>query len=206
MPLPMVHLEVAKSLIEVYNIINKGDFYLGTISPDAVHMRKNSSRDDKRITHLHSDNIDWKSKVTAFIKDNRSNDFCIGYGIHILTDIYWDKTLYNSFKTNYYNDVHPIQDEKWAYYNDTDILDFELFRTFDNKKEIWNYLNNCNINFIEGIITPDEVRAWKERTLHWYDSGESQHKYPIKYIAKNDLLNFILETSLFVKSDCDFLI
>jgi len=34
-----------------------------------------------------------------------------------------------------------------------------------------------------------------ESTLHWYDSGESQHKNPVRYITKEDALNFISNCS-----------
>jgi hypothetical protein len=41
------------------------------------------------------------------------------------------------------------------------------------------------------ILSAQEIRAWNERTLHWFDSGESQHKNPIKYIKQVDIDNFI---------------
>ncbi len=47
MPLPMVHLGVAKHLTESLNISDKSSFYLGSIAPDAVHMRNNFQPQDK---------------------------------------------------------------------------------------------------------------------------------------------------------------
>jgi len=38
MPMPIVHLCVAKSLLDFYSIQNKAEFYLGSISPDAFYV------------------------------------------------------------------------------------------------------------------------------------------------------------------------
>ena len=44
MPLPMVHLSIAKNTLDAgYEFRNLPQFYLGSISPDAIHMRENSN-------------------------------------------------------------------------------------------------------------------------------------------------------------------
>ena len=52
MPLPMVHLSVAVALSEKEGRFPSADFLLGSIAPDAIHMRPNSSRLDKEHVHL----------------------------------------------------------------------------------------------------------------------------------------------------------
>ena len=88
-----------------------------------------------------------------------------------------------------------IQDQTWAYYNDTDKLDFELYEKYEYRLELWDYLLKSKAVGIDGLVSADEVGAWSNRTLHWFDSGESQHKNPIKYIFYDDLLNFMNETA-----------
>ena len=57
MPLPMVHLNIAIELLQSgYKANDLSRFFLGIISPDAIHMRKDAISDDKRKTHL-SENI-----------------------------------------------------------------------------------------------------------------------------------------------------
>ena len=51
-----------------------------------------------------------------------------------------------------------------------------------------------------GLLFRNEIDTWNERTLHWYDSGESQHKNPIKYITKQDVVNFITNCSALITS------
>ena len=196
MPLPIVHLGVAKNLLEKIKVDNISMYYLGAISPDAIHMREKSDREDKNLTHLRDEDINrWKGNVKAFLINNASCDFRRGYAIHVLTDIFWNETLFLTFESRYGEDKTPAQDRRWAYYNDTDKLDFELFEKYEHRPEIWDYLSNSEAIGIDGLISAEEVKAWKERTLHWFDSGESQHKNPIKYIFYDDLLNFMEEAA-----------
>lgn len=57
MPLPMVHLCAANKLIDYINIKDISSFYLGSISPDAVHMREDYIPDDKSKSHLFVEDI-----------------------------------------------------------------------------------------------------------------------------------------------------
>jgi len=204
----MVHLYVAKNIYDLgLKDIDLPQFYLGTISPDAIHMRDNSDRNDKNKVHLIPVEKKWSDIdenkyyefIFEYVKMNQYNvnmNFLWGYIIHILTDMHWTKKIYNDFKDKYKNDSSPIQDERMAYYNDTDKLDQILFNEGGNcVKNIWKYLNNSkSINFLD-ILSENEINLWKERTLHWYDSGESKHKNPIRYITKIDIQNFINEYS-----------
>jgi len=44
---------------------------------------------------------------------------------------------------------------------------------------------------VNGLLSADDIQGWKHRTLHWYDSGESRHKKPIKYFTLDGLLGFV---------------
>ena len=139
MPLPMVHLCIATNIFDYgFKEIDLPQFYLGTISPDAIHMRENSDRNDKSNTHLIPDGKKWTDIneneyyefIFEFIKRNKifvNMSFLWGYMIHILTDMHWTKNIHNDFINKYKNDAYPIQDERMAYYNDTDILDQVLY-------------------------------------------------------------------------------
>jgi len=206
MPLPMVHLGVGKKIVDAgFEIKSLSQFYLGSISPDAIHMRKNADRLAKKITHLGrsttvgmnftDESEDGYIKIMLdFVNRNKSKidiDFLWGYVIHILTDMYWSKTVHNKFVEDYKKDTAPIQDERWAYYNDTDILDQVLFNECDWKDDVWQSLQRAEYFDFLDILSAQEIESWNKRTLHWFDSGESQHKNPVKYITKADIENFI---------------
>jgi hypothetical protein len=203
MPLPMVHLSVAKNIIDSgFAMKDLSSFYLGVISPDAIHMRQNADRYAKNRTHLIPSGKKWNDVdeceyfkfLLSFVQSNKDDgnlSFLWGYSIHILTDMLWTKNLYYSFVTKYKEDTAPIQDERWAYYNDTDILDQVLFNESPWRENVWKYLQKAKaFDFME-LLSANEINSWNERTLHWYDSGESQHKNPIRYITKSDEISFI---------------
>jgi hypothetical protein len=195
MPLPMVHLAVARKITKDFNKINNLSlYYLGAIAPDAIHMRKNQVPEDKQKSHLYSRNIQGIDNVNNYYAEKNNcldRNFLLGYCIHVLTDIYWHETLYSSFKHKYSQDSEPIQEQKWAYYNDTDKLDFELYKTLEWKDEVWSLLKEVRGIDVEDLVTSTEVDAWNTRTLNWYNSGQSQHKNPIRYITSEDLMEFI---------------
>jgi len=206
MPLPMVHLSVAKKIAEAgFEIKDLSLFYLGSISPDAIHMRENADRYAKKLTHLgnpSSVNMNFTDESEDeyvnlkldFVKINKNKvniDFLWGYVIHILTDMYWFKMVYNKFFDDYKKDTAPIQDERWAYYNDTDRLDQILFNECEWKDDVWQSLKDVEYFDFLDLLSAQEIKAWNKRTLHWFDSGESQHKNPIKYITKSNIEKFI---------------
>ena len=207
----MVHLSVAKNILEAgFKLSDASQFYLGSVSPDAIHMRQKPDRLTKNDTHLIPagqkwstiDDTEYFSFMINFIdekKDYTDMSFLWGYGLHILTDMYWTKLVYSNFIENYKKDPSPIQDERWAYYNDTDILDQVLFNESRWKNIVWQGLQGVKCSDFFDLLTAQEINAWKERTLHWYDSGESQHKNPIRYITKTDIEKFVDQCSEIIR-------
>ena len=132
MPLQMVHLAVAREYVKAAanaaDLMDCPEFYLGIISPDAIHVRPGTGKNDKRITHLYAEGDLWRANVVDFIKKNKAEAyyaFILGYGIHILTDIIWRCATQGSSRNM--SKIRANQDETWAYYNDTDQLDFLLY-------------------------------------------------------------------------------
>jgi hypothetical protein len=203
MPNPMVHLSVAKNMLGLgFTPKDLSLFYLGAISPDAIHMRKDSDRAAKDKSHLLSggksrkeiEESEYFALLEEFVASNKHKtnmDFLLGYCAHILTDMYWAAQVYVKFNDAYQRDTAPLQEKKWAYYNDTDILDQTLFNECGWRAEIWRELQSADCFDFLDILSKDEINAWNERTLHWYDSGESQHKNPVRYITKTDAYGFI---------------
>ena len=195
MPLPMVHLGVAKRLSEKMNIEDLPSFYLGAIAPDGIYTRVGFTREQKLRNHLIPEGRQRTvGDILDFLKDHSDtcdNSFILGYTVHVLTDQLYNESVYKVYLYRYDNDPSPVQDKTWAYYNDTDIVDFELFAKVDWRAEVWDHLEESRGVTVMGYITAEEAEAWRDRTLHWYDSGESEHKNPVKYITLDDELRFI---------------
>ena len=197
MPLPMVHLAVAEKLTSALGITDSGSFWLGAIAPDAVHMRDDYRSDWKLASHRRESADSPKEVVLERAIDMNCNadcadhrDFCIGYGVHVATDMIWNRTIFADFKKAYENAGLPPEYQKNVYYNDTDRLDFELFDRMPWRAQVWKALTACESVGMHDLVTADEVERWKQRTLHWFDAGESQHKDPIWYFTCEKLLRF----------------
>src|SRR4051794_16203115 len=104
MPLPMIHCGVAVKYFDNEEI--PAAFLLGSIAPDAIHMRKNTAREDKKRTHL---NVETDGPVMNYVQEryeeyiSQSPDeewkwFVRGYFAHLLTDYYWLHSVYSVFK------------------------------------------------------------------------------------------------------------
>ena len=131
MPLPMVHLSVAVKIGTLQGL-KSPEFYLGSISPDAVHMRAGFVRDDKTRSHCNARmlaSIDELDSLCVMIEKSvgKEGEFLLGYLVHILTDLFWEDTMLKTYGERYVADEAPIQDKRMAYYNDTDQLDFTFY-------------------------------------------------------------------------------
>lgn len=194
MPLPMIHLSVAYK-INLPKCLKSPAFYLGSISPDAVHMRSGAEPSDKVKSHCNTREIATIGELAPLcekinLSENEEKSFLIGYLVHILTDLYWGDSVQPVFKKHYLQDSSPVQDRRMAYYNDTDQLDFEFYKREKWRPEVWKLLKQAEGFSAEGMVSQQEVFDWKNRTLNWYNSGKSQHSLPVKYISYEDLDRF----------------
>jgi len=194
MPLPMIHLSTAVKIKTLHGL-KSPEFYLGSISPDAVHMRTGFVREDKTRSHCNArvlEAIEELDSMCVMIEKSvgKEKDFLLGYLVHILTDLFWENTIYKTYNERYEADPAPIQDKRMAYYNDTDQLDFAFYEKEIWRPKVWEMLTEAQDFAVEDAVNKEEVAAWKHRTLTWYNSGKSQHTKPIKYIAYEDLDSF----------------
>ena len=199
MPLPMVHLGVAQAIAAQRPISNLPAFYLGSIAPDAVHMRSNFCPEDKKRSHYFVKDSAQPGELQALqdliAQNTPHRDFYLGYLVHLLTDRYWQDTVYQIYLERHRADPAPLQDQRWAYYNDTDRLDFELYQTVPWREAVWTHLEQASATAIDGVVAANEVALWQKRTLHWYESGQSEHTNPIRYLTCRELENFIADTA-----------
>lgn len=197
MPFPMIHMEVARLVKAKCGIGNTAQYYLGTIAPDAVHIRAGMSGEDKKAAHLCTDgaawgevtdNAGWRDNVLDFLRTNTAGDrdFLLGYCVHILTDIYWNEKVYMPFKRHYKG---PVKDMRSVYRDDCLHMESSLCGLCDWRDVMHAYLENakgmaiCNIG-------ADEVDAWSREECRFFDSMPVPDGGP-RYITLADGLDFI---------------
>lgn len=165
MALVMVHLLVAREWAALHpEYIDSPEFYYGSISPDAIHVR--DGNDKSRKNAVHCDN--WSGSRPELLKDywlSCRTTFDVGYAIHCLTDGIWVDGYREAFpgiRPNGHTD--PI-----LYYNDVYSTERTLFRETPCTTEL--------LGMIAGAQTPDdhpyfnkeEFEAWRAHVLHEYD-------------------------------------
>ncbi|MCL2224759.1 MAG: hypothetical protein FWB96_07320 [Defluviitaleaceae bacterium] len=210
MAFPLTHLCVAWKIIEARGMEGQSaaQFILGSIAPDAIHYRAefqgaamSNIGPAKKITHLCpvsderwgqvTDNDGWVECVKEFLRENPDNPFAEGYAVHVLTDIYNNKTLWDNFRTN-----HPEEAAKGYtsdYYKDLRNLDTRLFLEFHGISEILALLEKAIPEEIAGIIFASETHAIQQNLLHeHFQNAKSAPLVKIyRFLSWDDVLNFI---------------
>ena len=209
MPLPMVHLSVAKQIADAgFPVKDLPQFYLGSISPDAIHMRQGMDFSEKMATHLipagKTKDSSWNdvdvNEYFKFMNDffnankcRANQGFLMGYAIHILTDMLWTKRVYQKFAADYKKSGAPVADQQKAYYRDTDIVDYILYNGSGWRRDVWQGLQDAEYSDFLDLLSAQEIELWNERARNFYNALENQYKFsgtPI-YITKPDIENFI---------------
>ncbi len=191
MPLPMVHLAVAVGL--------GGDqspaFLLGSIAPDAIHMRPQTDRESKAVTHLMSpaDSADHVRLRQMLSEHSALPAFAAGYAAHLLTDRLWEETMVIQFRDAVPPELNEA-DRRTLYYHETDQVDFNLYHHMAWRPEVWERLKRSTAPDFPPLLSADEIAAWRDRTLSWFeDPHHEPHSLPY-YISDEMVQQFITET------------
>lgn len=215
MPGQLLHLAVAEKVICAVRPLDYSQYYLGGIAPDAIHAFEDAPRSKRIVSHLMSDdvpmhisdNIETRKAVIKLYNETdiytALGSFTQGYCIHILTDIFWLKTVYTDFLAKDGIRDLPTSDADAIYYNEMERLSYELCRNADWLPEVWTHIENARApdNFFN--LTAAEIERWRDRTLHWYDEYDKQFTKPARYISLESIEMFIQLAEKEIKSITD---
>ncbi len=197
MPYPMVHFAIASELC----LRNPSpSFLIGSIAPDAVHVRDNVTRKEKGITHFVcedrfpsievlkercldylnlNDEIDWK-------------DYVLGYFAHIYADIRWTETVYTNFECEY----RGVKDEIRKIYNiESNQVEFDLIRREEWAEAVLNKLRVGSAYTIETLVTQIEVSQYRDIKLQWLRNKDNEPQITPIYLREDVVKNFVSRTS-----------
>lgn len=201
MPLPMVHLYVAKLLPKAKE---PGAFYLGAIAPDAVHMRPDFDKQDKARSHFCAewsrlyDPVLWEKNVLARWDALKRSDFGRGYAVHILTDIACNCSgiFRNAYKANPEREPKPSK----PYYNDADLLGMRLYAEKPWRVAVWEALRAADAEGMADVLSPEETAMWRDRLLGWFDERSEADYAPRKYIRMEEIESFAQDAAARIRS------
>jgi hypothetical protein len=197
MPWPMVHFAIAT---KVSLSSPSPNFLLGSIAPDAIHMRDNMTREDKGLTHLVSEDrlpsIEIIKTNCLYYLDKNSEttwkEYISGYFAHIYTDLRWTESVYAEFENNYQGDKKDIRK---IYNNEVSQVEFNLLKSEDWAPSTLNELQQSKAFTIEPFVTNTEVSQYRALKLDWLRDDGNEPKIRPVYFTEDIVSNFILKTS-----------
>jgi hypothetical protein len=207
MPLPMVHFAVAVEVAKRQSKHLTSAFLLGSIAPDAIHVRAGTDRSDKNRTHLlqaphaATEDAHYLATVGDFVQ-RRSNaepevlELVAGYAAHLLTDRLWVQTVYHDFCQQAPGAL-TVAERTQLYYQETEQVDRKLYKQMPWRQTVWALLERARPMAVEPLLTADEVWRYKGEKQAWY-STETTYRQQPQYITYERVTAFIPQVSAWV--------
>lgn len=203
MPLPMVHLAIAVKIGALISIEPSPAFLLGSIAPDSIHMRPNTQRSDKNITHLFISD-DWsdptlEARVLDFAGQyadtpDSQRVFTSGYAAHILTDWLWVQKIIPVFRAAIPADADDTA-QRELYYSETDQIDFNIYHRSAWQSQVWTQLAEAEAIDLPPLLSAEEIDAWRSRTLRWFTELKNEPGITPQYITDALVAQFVADTA-----------
>ena len=189
MALPMVHLLAAYAWAQDKpELVNNPDYYLGAISPDAIHIRDGSDKSHKNATHMGNWREMLPGAIIGYWHTHRSA-FDIGYGIHALTDGMWTVRFHRELTGMLLPNGKPDPE---IYYNDTLIVDFRLFHDHPLTPFLMDMLRRGSAPAGYPLLSAREIDAWRRDTLAFYDRPCDRHA-PVRFVTYEYVQRFLVD-------------
>lgn len=207
----ITHMVVAREMMKLLpegTIKDDGLFYLGTLAPDAIHVREGYVRAFKKHTHLRDDIPDkdfaledslslFHKRVSDFIMKNRERednllDLYRGYVVHLLTDELFILTIRTEFCE--LMEKLDVTQEDTKFYEDivTDMHrnDYLLVENYKEMNEIRKQLEQVRIYEILDYLTDQEIEKSRDWLINRHFVETNELKEPV-YISYERTMNFI---------------
>ncbi|MDE7298671.1 MAG: zinc dependent phospholipase C family protein [Lachnospiraceae bacterium] len=191
---PMMHLLIAdKIYTEKFSFIHSySDFLLGSIAPDAVHVKENYTRELKDISHYRFNSKSRISYFDTFFNEYytaENKDFVAGYLVHLLSDMIWYHSIRVPFKEEFLKAPSQNMSMNEAYYADCEQIE-QLMYLEKSAFRIIEAINRGNAYSLEGLIDAEDVKAWKEKFIFDYNN-KNNHLRHTKYISEQHIRDYI---------------
>jgi hypothetical protein len=195
MPPLVIHLAVAMRICRLEGCAPSPDFLLGTIAPDAIHMRAGSEPGDKQRTHLTDIPDPQHNRLRELLASARSKglstmSFTKGYVAHILSDQLWGEIIGTLFRNKVSPDIVP-QERAALYDRETDQIDLELYRQASWRAEVWSKLAQAKPVDFDAWLSAEEIARWRDRALTWFGDPAHDPKLEPVHITGKDVNEFV---------------
>ncbi len=198
MPKSTMHLWIAKKVADSLKFDAGASFLLGNITPDAVTLRTNKTKEDKLVSHLRQPDFaaGWKNAQTV-ISDFPDNEFLRGCALHIMLDDLWTKGPY-------YNTIKRLEEKlgdkeaKMAYLRDIEYIESWLFRQ-NTSRSLWSATLSAPLERYFDILTPGEIDDFRKKRYKHLNTKKNIP--PSKYITLDVVYDFMDKATVKLSSE-----
>lgn len=193
MALLMVHLLAARNFAQRHEwLLDDPDFYLGAISPDAIHIRDKDDKSHKNEIHLGNWTSPHPENVVHYWKKHHT-PFDIGYGVHVLTDCQWvPRYRHRIPQLVLPNGKSDIK----AYYHDTVATDYRLYHKMG--KPLFDLVAKGKAPQNHPLLTYYELSEWQLVKTKEYRYCEKPSHYA-KYLTTSYVMEFVIDSMLMME-------
>lgn len=186
MALTMVHLLVADLWARRHpEYLEDAEYYLGAVSPDAMHIRFKGDKSRKDEFHLYNWQSLHREPVVAYWREHHTS-FDVGYGVHVLTDCQWVPRYRDTFP-GIFLPTGKLNIE--IYYNDTFVTDFALLHGSARLNHLLELLEAAKAPADHPLLTAREFDEWRGVILEAY-RGECPRHDPVKFLTLDYVRTF----------------
>ncbi len=208
MPYTILHLEIADRILNTINL-DRSQFLIGSIAPDAIHMRKNASLDEKRAIHMYGPrdiSVRFQNLMNFYQKyeGQINHSYLFGWLSHLQADflmLYW---LNWHFKLRYNPEMSNNIREQ-LYRTENSFLESAIYHGDPDKFDgILNSITDSEITEIPGILTKNEIALWiSDIRTRSYEKSNLDNSYFTMSRTKQffDIATLIIIKSIRVKYD-----
>ena len=187
MALTMVHLLAADKWARKHpRYLECPEYYLGAISPDAIHVRDHDDKSHKDEIHL----FNWRSPhvepVVAYWRAH-ATPFDIGYGVHVLTDAQWVPRYCERLPGLFRADGKL---DTGIYYNDCFQTDFALYHGNARLRALMGMAETAPAPDDHPLLTFHELDQWRRDIAQAY-RGECDRHDPVRNIDEAYVRAFV---------------
>ena len=218
MAFQMIHMEIAYRVMQKLGITEgREEFILGSVAPDAVHMRDDYKVEDKIHSHLFEgcgpwgdtrDYDKWIQNIYVFGEQYGHNEMDIkrrmliaGIFAHCKTDYWNDVTIWRGTQREFIPPMDPDQ-FKQEFYVEARAVDEWLYFNCENTAKIRELLAAAKEEGLEDFYTSEDVAKLKRNLLSIQYAGITQKDLTdFRYYTKDKLERFLADVTEDVSKD-----
>ncbi len=207
MSFQMIHMEIAYRVMEKLSLTEGREaFMLGSVAPDAVHMRADYTVESKIHSHLFEgcgpwgdvrDNERWLRNIdqfwNAYGKDETEVSLkmlAAGIFVHCMTDYWNDVTIWNGTRREYVPPMDPAR-FKNEFYVEANAIDKWLYRNSRHTEEIRALLAAAKAQGLADYFTAEDTRKIKHHLLNVQYDVPPVDSAGFRYYTREKLEKFL---------------